>query len=183
MSYDEHYEGQRADYDLGATFQGLHRDCQAVLAYATLHCVRSHDTQVSTRMVSIGLGLPIEAVEECIDALHERGLAWRTGIFEGLDLFTTELACNMVVMAHGPGGRPNARDWRNLREEVFARVFAGREPYCVYCRATGLQLVLDHAVPVSRGGSNHPNNLLPACEPCNSSKRAKTYSEFMAGRK
>lgn len=52
---------------------------------------------------------------------------------------------------------------------------------CVYC---GLELTKDtvtedHVIPLSRGGSNAIDNILPACRPCNSRKNSKTYEEYM----
>lgn len=64
--------------------------------------------------------------------------------------------------------------WRRLREIVFDR--DGRE--CSYCGATE-DLSVDHVVPLSRGGTNDPENLTPACKPCNSSKRDKLVEEWI----
>lgn len=36
----------------------------------------------------------------------------------------------------------------------------------------------DHRIPLSRGGSNHPANLIPLCQSCNCSKHTKTETEF-----
>jgi len=37
---------------------------------------------------------------------------------------------------------------------------------------------VDHMLPVSRGGTDHMNNLVPACIPCNSSKGDLRPREF-----
>lgn len=56
---------------------------------------------------------------------------------------------------------------------------------CVYCGVglTTETLTWDHAVPLFRGGRHSIGNLLPACKPCNSSKRDKTYLEYVVWRK
>ena len=41
---------------------------------------------------------------------------------------------------------------------------------------------IDHKVPVSRGGSNLPDNLHLTCEPCNRQKNKLTVEEFVAKR-
>lgn len=52
------------------------------------------------------------------------------------------------------------------------------ENKCVYC-GLELPLVSDHAVPLSRGGSNSIDNIVPACKSCNSIKHTMTYDEFV----
>jgi 5-methylcytosine-specific restriction endonuclease McrA len=42
---------------------------------------------------------------------------------------------------------------------------------CTYCGKM-TKLTVDHFVPVSKGGNNDINNLIPCCPPCNSSKNA-----------
>ena len=48
---------------------------------------------------------------------------------------------------------------------------------CYYCGCDG-KMTIEHRIPLSRGGSHHPANIVPACQTCNSSKRAKTEKEF-----
>ncbi len=47
---------------------------------------------------------------------------------------------------------------------------------CAYCE--GPYEHLDHAIPLSRGGTGWPANLRPACASCNLSKHTKTPKEF-----
>jgi hypothetical protein len=51
---------------------------------------------------------------------------------------------------------------------------------CAYCGRTPEKLQPDHRLPVSRGGSNSIENILPACPPCNFRKHTKTEEEFRA---
>lgn len=46
---------------------------------------------------------------------------------------------------------------------------------CAYCG--GVATTRDHIVPVSRGGSNIPTNVVPACLSCNSRKGNRTAEE------
>lgn len=60
--------------------------------------------------------------------------------------------------------------------------YAARVAYfgglCAYCRLAPYS-ELDHAIPLSRGGSNWPANVYPACVPCNRRKHTrKLYSEW-----
>jgi 5-methylcytosine-specific restriction endonuclease McrA len=43
---------------------------------------------------------------------------------------------------------------------------------CAYCGATG-DLHIEHVNPISKGGTHVLSNVVPACQPCNYSKRAK----------
>lgn len=47
---------------------------------------------------------------------------------------------------------------------------AGRS--CVYCGEPATDI--DHVWPRSRGGDDHPNNLVPACQSCNTRKGGKS---------
>lgn len=57
---------------------------------------------------------------------------------------------------------------KRLRFEIF-----NRDRFtCRYCGAQADQakLVIDHIIPVAKGGTNDPVNLITACEPCNQGK-------------
>lgn len=41
---------------------------------------------------------------------------------------------------------------------------------CAYCLRTDKKLSIDHIQPVSKGGATTPENVVPACLPCNISK-------------
>ena len=54
---------------------------------------------------------------------------------------------------------------------------------CIYC-LEGIMFGkdhLEHKQPLSRGGTNHKNNLAISCSKCNLKKNNKTYKEFMKG--
>lgn len=54
------------------------------------------------------------------------------------------------------------RDWQSLVRRY--------DHSCAYCH-TRAPLTLDHVVPLARGGRHSIGNALPACGPCNSSKK------------
>lgn len=41
----------------------------------------------------------------------------------------------------------------------------------------------DHLIPKSRGGSNHPSNIVPCCLQCNNEKGSMTADEYIAWRR
>lgn len=53
---------------------------------------------------------------------------------------------------------------------------------CYYCKATvGDTYHVDHVIPLSRGGSNGPENIVIACQVCNQSKGGKLPHEWPEG--
>lgn len=77
-----------------------------------------------------------------------------------------------------------------IARHIRLRVYARDGHSCRYCdrgpdeltfvpsdRYRGLRL--DHAVPVTRGGSNRQANLVTACDPCNFEKGDMTEAEYV----
>lgn len=61
------------------------------------------------------------------------------------------------------------------------RMEYAKKGWCIYC---GLDAyTIDHMTPVSRGGTNDPENLVIACRACNMEKGNMTYDEYMTWRK
>lgn len=50
---------------------------------------------------------------------------------------------------------------------------------CAYCWTPAD--TIDHVIPLVRGGNNYEGNLIPACRRCNSSKNARTVTEWRYG--
>lgn len=48
---------------------------------------------------------------------------------------------------------------------------------CVYCGHRGADVTMDHITPQVRGGRHTLDNLYTSCQPCNSSKNARTPAE------
>ena len=63
-------------------------------------------------------------------------------------------------------------------DQIKAR-FQYYENCCYYCGENKPGLHIEHRIPLSKGGSNWPANLVPSCPSCNLSKGAKTEKEFL----
>jgi len=62
------------------------------------------------------------------------------------------------------------------------RQYQAQKGKCYYCgMKVGKQYHIDHVVPLSRGGSNSPENVVIACPDCNFGKNNKLPHEWAAG--
>lgn len=59
-------------------------------------------------------------------------------------------------------------------QTMILEQFRGR---CAYCQAPAT--TWDHVVPIVKGGTSEQGNVVPACQPCNSSKRDRNVWEWM----
>ena len=78
---------------------------------------------------------------------------------------------------------------QRIPDKVFFYVLDRDGWRCVYCRKRLYygdedweddNVEIDHKTPVSRGGSNLPDNLQATCGYCNARKSAKTHEEYLA---
>ena len=63
-----------------------------------------------------------------------------------------------------------AAEWGTIQSEQMGA--------CAYCLKVA-PLTMDHYQPLSRGGQNTTENVVGACRPCNSSKKAQTVEEWI----
>lgn len=63
-------------------------------------------------------------------------------------------------------------------EKDWARLVARYRGCCAYCGKKPDQLHREHVIPLRRGGTHSVGNILPACPPCNYSKKTKTIMEW-----
>ncbi len=84
---------------------------------------------------------------------------------------------NTQARRAGAIGQITPSQWRNLLKRHRFR--------CFYCRVKLLPAnrTLDHKVPLSRGGTNTIDNVVPACRPCNNRKLRMTTEEFLERRR
>lgn len=70
------------------------------------------------------------------------------------------------------GGVVTASQWLAIK--------AAHGHSCIYCGTSDTLLTMDHVVAIARGGAHDPSNIVPACIPCNSSKKAREVNEWLA---
>lgn len=89
-----------------------------------------------------------------------------------------------IAIAANDRAKRKAVDGKITRETLEA-AFKGQGGKCFYCghkvgtRGGRTKWHADHFIPISRGGTNHPENIVIACEPCNLSKHNKMPWEWM----
>lgn len=73
---------------------------------------------------------------------------------------------------------------RTIRSHMSPRialaVFRRDSFTCAACGIAGGDLTVDHIVPVTRGGTNDPDNLRTMCRSCNARKNDRLDGEYVA---
>lgn len=60
--------------------------------------------------------------------------------------------------------------------------YANQKGFCYYChKKLDKKYEVDHVIPLSRGGTNDPSNIVIACRPCNRKKQDKLPHEWIDG--
>ena len=77
---------------------------------------------------------------------------------------------NRRARVQGASGSHTAADIKAMLESQDGK--------CYYCGCALVEYHVDHVIPVSRGGSNDPDNLVIACPTCNCSKNDRLLSEW-----
>jgi len=69
-----------------------------------------------------------------------------------------------------------------LTPEQWLEILEYYDRRCAYCFVSEAEvgtLHMEHVMPIFRGGTNTPDNVVPACRSCNSSKGIKTLKEWL----
>lgn len=62
-------------------------------------------------------------------------------------------------------------EWQEILDKHFHR--------CHYCGKKSDKLHQEHKIPISKGGGLTKENIVPACQSCNSSKNVNDYKKFV----
>ncbi len=68
----------------------------------------------------------------------------------------------------------------HFTDEDLRQILERQKHRCVYCKVTLTRRTksLDHILPVSKGGTNWPDNLQFTCRSCNCRKHNRTHEQF-----
>lgn len=67
---------------------------------------------------------------------------------------------------------PAQRGYTGEYQRNRTAVLAASDGWCTWCHRWPATTV-DHVVPLAKGGTNDPDNLVPACKPCNYSRGSR----------
>jgi 5-methylcytosine-specific restriction endonuclease McrA len=70
---------------------------------------------------------------------------------------------------------------KNITQQEVNIMLASHNNKCFYCQCDvirGINLHLDHKIPLAKGGEHKIENIVPACPSCNLRKGRKTAEEF-----
>jgi 5-methylcytosine-specific restriction endonuclease McrA len=101
------------------------------------------------------------------ERLRERHKQWRDAHIERLREIVSDAKHRRRARLAGSGGSHTAAEWNGLKEFY--------DYTCLLCnrREPEIKLTRDHYIPISRGGTNDIDNIIPLCKSCNSRKHAK----------
>ena len=86
----------------------------------------------------------------------------------------------LVVKEARRRGRKAKADGQFTHDDIIL-IYQKQNGKCFYCgEVLNSKFDIDHKIPLSRGGSNWPENLCCACARCNRSKHTKTVEEFIS---
>lgn len=110
-----------------------------------------------------------------IDQCRENSLRWNRDHREAFNL-----ACRAAQ--HKRRLRKTGGNGSHTKADIEAQ-YARQRGRCYWCGTpTRKNYHIDHVIPLSRGGSNGPENIVVACPPCNYQKHDKLPHEFDAQR-
>jgi len=68
---------------------------------------------------------------------------------------------------------------RDLTQEQWRQRLEEFGHHCAYCWASDVKLTKDHLIPITRGGQHTIDNIVPACQPCNTRKKNHSMLEVL----
>lgn len=86
---------------------------------------------------------------------------------------------NNRIRQHKRRARKNEAQGTHTREDI-KNIYSKQKGLCYWCGIpVGNKYHIDHIIPLSRGGSNFPENLAVSCPTCNQKKWNKLPSEWV----
>jgi 5-methylcytosine-specific restriction endonuclease McrA len=100
----------------------------------------------------------------------QRAAEWRARNPDKARLFDKKGLAKRRALMRSADGHFSIADIRALE--------VAQEGLCAYCQRPYGRYHVEHKQPLSRGGSNWPDNICLACGPCNIAKHDRTEAEY-----
>lgn len=111
----------------------------------------------------------LEAHRAAVNNWYARNKAARRAYMEAYNKTHPESAVrNSALRRARSAGLP-----ATLSKDQWKAIKGAYKNRCAYCGQKAKRLTQDHVIPVSKGGGYTPDNIVPSCLSCNSSKGAR----------
>lgn len=76
-------------------------------------------------------------------------------------------------------------EWKSVafrRARLRAAAVVSQGGVCIYCKSRfdiSLPATLEHIIPLSKGGDDHPENVSASCGPCNNERGRASHGAFL----
>ena len=143
--------------------------------------IRSEQGNIIDNLTTVKRRLPDLFTHKCIAVNRQRGSANEIAVHLPSDI----PACRQLIdreerEAFTDVEKKDARDYYNDAERRLV-ILARDDHACIYCTAVLSEdsFVLDHLLPVAKGGTNRKHNLVAACESCNGRRSESEPVQFL----
>jgi 5-methylcytosine-specific restriction endonuclease McrA len=143
--------------------------------------IRSEQGNIIDNHTTVKCRLPDLFEHKCIAVNRQRGNANEISVHLPSDIPSCrELIDQEERDAHVEPQKKDERDYYNDPDRRLV-VLARDRHLCIYCTAplSEKNFVLDHLVPVAKGGTNRKHNLVAACEVCNRRRSESDPIQFL----
>lgn len=122
-------------------------------------------------------GIPDEQLEAKREANRERNAKYRDKKRNDPEYKARRAATTRKLYAANPQKVLDAIHRRRAKieegsvtKEQWEGILARYGHRCAYCRRGDVELGQDHVLPLTKGGTHDPTNVVPCCRPCNTRK-------------
>ena len=108
------------------------------------------------------------------ERVREKEAAWKAANLQAWHAMRLDAHHKRRALKKACEGSHTRHEWAEiLQQHAFC---------CAYCgirQTTELRLTRDHYTPLTKGGTNYADNIIPACRSCNSKKKNRDPIEFL----
>lgn len=142
---------------------------ERLLSASENKCVSVHDYAVALKLSGFSMDEAIDRVERMAirDKVEKIYIQTEVVLKVYLDDNIKSHKYRQIVRVH------TNNEWELKKEQYNYK--------CAYCNKSTNKLTKDHIIPVSLGGTDKIDNIVPACWDCNYKKRARKIEYFKEG--